>query len=226
MKLFKKLTDRQIEILKSKNLPISWLKLSSIQKESISAIEEMLEYVEAKYNKKFCYNGYTRANAFYGDDEVLYTYAEGSDPATSTFSVERTKDGFKDGYGWVIQAPIVQADMEKRLGHLFEGLTYKMFVELTGVADDGHVKTAHIFLYVENASENQSETIMDGFIAEIQGDPIDFAIVLYSLKEGIVPKLDKKDHNNSFWSEDINNMYRSNRIIRKKSISGWEKNER
>ena len=228
MSLFKshKLNERQCEILASKNLPTKWGKLSFTQREAIAAIEEMLQYVEAKYNKKFCYNGYTAKNALFGDEEALFTYAEGDDPATSTFSVERTEDGFTDGYAWVTQAPIVQADIEKRFGKIFAGETYKIFAEITGVADDGHVKAVDILLYIENTSEEKIEKSMDLVVKEIDGDKIDYDFLLYWLKDGILPKMDKKNHQDCFEGEDINGMYSSNRIYIRDAERGWVKYDR
>lgn len=52
------LNDRQIDILLSEDLPTEWNKLTPNQQKSIQAIEEMLEYLENKYDKEFIYAGY------------------------------------------------------------------------------------------------------------------------------------------------------------------------
>lgn len=220
-----KLNERQCEILASKNLPTKWRKLSFTQREAITAIEEMLQYVEAKYNKKFCYNGYTAKNALFGDEEALFTYAEGDDPATSTFSVERTEDGFTDGYAWVTQAPIVQADIEERFGKIFAGETYKIFAAITGVADDGHVKAVDIYLYIENTSEEKIEKSMDLVAKEVDDDKIYYDFTLYWLKDGFLSKMDKKNHKDCFEIDDIIDMYLSSRIYIRDTERGWVKDE-
>lgn len=224
--LFHRLNARQRDILKSKDLPTSWIKLQYNQKKAIVAIEEMLQYVEKKYNKKFCYNGYTAAMPLFGDDECLYTYAEGDDPQTSTFSVERTEDGFTDSYAWVYQLPVVQAEIEERLGKIFEGESYKMFTELLGVADDGHVKSADVTVYVEKSSEERLDKCMDAVVAELKKDNkygIDFYI--YFIKEGLLHKMNEKNQEDIVDIDDIYKMYTSTRIDREKIEKGWEKHD-
>ena len=224
--LFHKLNARQREILKAKDLPTSWIKLQYNQKKAIVAIEEMLQYVEKKYNKKFCYNGYTAAMPLFGDDECLYTYAEGDDPETSTFSVERTEDGFTDGYAWVCQLPVVQAEVEERLGKIFEGESYKMFVELTGVDDDGRVKAVDVCTYIEKATEEKLDTIIEKIVTELNKEKdyiVDF--IMYSYREGLIQGMTTKNHKDICDSDDIIVAYFSDEIDRRNAGCGWYKND-
>lgn len=52
------LTERQISILEQENLPVDYEKLSVSQKKSIMAMEELLVYLEDKYDVSFSYVGY------------------------------------------------------------------------------------------------------------------------------------------------------------------------
>jgi hypothetical protein len=224
--LFHRLNARQKEILKSKDLPTNWLKLSYSQKKAIVAIGEMLEYVEKKYNKKFCYNGYTASMPLFGDEEALFVYAEGDDPATSTFSVERAEHGFKDGYAWVTQQPVVQAEMEERLGKIFEGESYKLFVILTGVADDGHVKAAHIYIYIEEVTEEKLEEYLDLVAAELKKDQErEINLGLYLYKKGIIQDMNLKNHKKICSDYDPLQTYSSYEVDRREKGCGWEKDD-
>ena len=130
------LNERQCKILQDMDLPTDWHELGYKQRESIVAIEEMLEYLENKYNKTFIYKGYRYPDPLYNDEESLLAYAEGDDPDTQTISVTRTEDGFEDTYDWVLAAPKYQEEMEEKLAPVFEGQTYKVFTIPTGVKDE------------------------------------------------------------------------------------------
>lgn len=217
-----KLNERQLEILRSKDLPTEWKQLTTIQRQSIVAIEEMLEYVEKKYKKPFCYAGYRRRNPLFMDEESLLCYAQGDDPDIDCFTVKREKIGFRDGYAWVTQTRVVQKEMEDKLSGIFEGQKYKMFVELTGVSDEGEVKCFHIYIYLENTDLSVTEQLMDKVILAITGDSRVHNINMYCFGESIVDKITAKEHNRCFDLDDIVIHYMSHEKDREKGI-GWTK---
>ena len=91
------LNARQKAILETEGLATDYEKLSSSQQKSIIAIEELLNLVEKKYNKKFCYAGYISGGDM--ECETLIAYPEGGDKELDQFKVERNEDGtFKDTY--------------------------------------------------------------------------------------------------------------------------------
>ena len=222
-KIFKhKLTTRQKEILERTKLPNNWEELSTYHRRIIKRIEKMIKYLEKKYGKKFYYKGYVPGNKLFLDEEYMVAYAEGDDPETGCFSVEPKGLGFSDGYAWVTQAPIVQKEMEEKLAGIFEGQKYKMFVELTGVSDEGEVKCFHIYIYLENTDLSVTEQLMDKVILAITGDSRVHSIDMYCFGESIVDKITAKEHNRCFDLEDIVIHYMSHEKDREKGI-GWTK---
>ena len=181
-----KLNERQLEILRSKDLPTEWKQLTTIQRQSIVAIEEMLEYVEKKYKKPFCYAGYRRSNPLFMDEESLLCYAQGDDPDIDCFTVKREKIGFRDGYAWVTQTRVVQKEMEDKLSGIFEGQKYKMFVKLTGVSDEGVVEAFSTTIYIDNSDSVVTDSIMEKIVSIISDEPRYCKIYMYSFKKPVV----------------------------------------
>ncbi|MCR4566655.1 MAG: hypothetical protein K5769_01280 [Pseudobutyrivibrio sp.] len=208
------LNERQISILRSKDLPIDWDKLTEGQQQSIVAIEEMLEYLENKYQKTFCYAGYRRENPLFFDKESLLAYAEGDDPESECFTVERAENGFTDRYAWVVQSPIVQKEMEEKLEGIFEGQKYKMFVKLTGVSGEGVVESLHIYIYIENTSMAKTDELMEKTTIAISGDSRVHDIDMYCFDKQVVEAMTDKNHQGSFDIDDIVLHYKSDEINR------------
>lgn len=93
------INDRQKAILSLVGLPDSYEKLTSSQKKSINSIEQMLQYLDKKYEKSFCYAGYS--NGIY-ERQWLMAYAEGENPKVDVFNVVVEDDGrFNDDYPWI-----------------------------------------------------------------------------------------------------------------------------
>jgi len=220
-----KLNERQLEILRSKDLPTEWKQLTTIQRQSIVAIEEMLEYVEKKYEKPFCYAGYRRRNPLFMDEESLLCYAQGDDPDIDCFTVKREKIGFRDGYAWVTQTRVVQKEMEEKLAGILEGQKYKMFVELTGVSDEGVVKWIDICIYIDNKDISVTDSIMDKIVETLSDESREWDLTMYCFKKPVVDSIPVKEHNRSFELDDVHCMYDSNRVDRREG-RGWERNDR
>ena len=85
------LNSRQIQILEDQGLPQNYSELLFSQKKAIVAIEELLSYVESKYDIEFCYAGYVEASVL--EAERLIVYPAGGTESTDCFSITRSSDG-------------------------------------------------------------------------------------------------------------------------------------
>ena len=84
----RELSERQKEILRSMDLPDNYNSLTNRQKTSIIAIEDMMVYLENKYEKKFIYDGYVADGV---DGEYLTAICE-DDPYGRIITVNRLVD--------------------------------------------------------------------------------------------------------------------------------------
>ena len=223
-KIFKhRLTTRQKEILERTKLANnSWEELSTYHRRIIKRIEKMLKYLEKKYGKKFYYNGYVPENKIFLDEEYMVAYAEGDDPEVDCFSVEPKGFGFTDEYAWVIQTPIVQKEMEEKLAGIFEGQKYKMFVELTGVSDEGVVLCFDIYIYIENSDFSKTDELMEKTIVAIEDDSRIHDVDMYCFEKAVVDSITEKEHKRSFDTEDIVSHYMSDLFYRGKGTR-WKR---
>lgn len=215
------LNERQCEILWSMDLPAEWDELTLRQQESIVAIEEMLEYLEDKYDKEFVYAGYRYPDPLFNDEESLLAYAKGDDPDTQTISVTRTEDGFEDTYDWVLLAPKYQAEMEEKLAPILEGQTYKMYTELTGVKD-GKVTAADVNIYIESVDLDVSNKLMDNIVNTLSDEASVDVIRMYRFSDRITSNMNKKNYEDCFDLDDIKTLYRSSKQNRNKNGRRWE----
>lgn len=96
------LTPRQEEIVKDE-FNVSYEELSGKQKEDIAAIEELLQYLESKYNREFCYEGYLEKGIQI--TETLYAYPKGSEEllVTVTRTIEAGEERIDDNYESLIR---------------------------------------------------------------------------------------------------------------------------
>lgn len=102
------LNDRQKEILIEEGLPTDINELTDSQKESISRIEEMLTYVEEKYDKTFCYYGYSNGDEA---EESLTVYEEIMGNG-KRFMITVDENGlFEDDYAWIYVQSIISEDI-------------------------------------------------------------------------------------------------------------------
>ncbi|MCR5196485.1 MAG: hypothetical protein K6D38_09205 [Pseudobutyrivibrio sp.] len=100
-----KLNERQVAILREMEMPTEWEELDSYQQDCIKSIEDMLEYLEKKYDKEFCYGGYKAADWMDNEQEELLAYAKGDNRETDCFAVRPTKFGYEDDYPTVYLWP-------------------------------------------------------------------------------------------------------------------------
>ena len=149
------LNQRQIAILEKEGKPTEWSKLQSYEKKSIQAIEEMLVYLENKYNKEFCYGYFKMADFITGEPDSLLAYAKGDDPEKDLFEVHKEDEKFVDDYGKILSADGFQADVDNTVKELLSGYEYKLFTSIGTVDDNNKVLAASIFLFISYEKENE-----------------------------------------------------------------------
>ena len=150
------LNQRQIEILEKEGKPTKWSKLQSYEKQSIQTIEEMLVYLENKYNKEFCYAYFKMADFITGESDSLLAYAKGDDPETDLFEV-CIKDGqFVDDYGIILSADGFQADAENTVKELLNGYEYKLFTDVGEVDEKSKVLSGCVDIFIAYGEEDEN----------------------------------------------------------------------
>lgn len=131
------LTARQIEILEDGGLPAKYEELSLRQKTAIRAIEEMLCYLEEKYDAEFIYLGYVPAGVMdeehllacrsdMSSKEVVSVYRQNDEEATGKFT---------DDFPNILARPLYQARIEDYVSGRFEENTFKVFMDGTNVME-------------------------------------------------------------------------------------------
>lgn len=103
------MTERQKEILTHAGLPADYDKLTDSQKSAITSIEDMLTWLEDKYQQEFCYVSYVPGGTL--EKEHLEAYPAESSEA-DTVTVYRTyEDGsyqYEDNFGEVLIRPVYE----------------------------------------------------------------------------------------------------------------------
>ncbi len=123
----KKITfnDRQIKILEEMKLSTNVDKLKNRQIAVIKRIEEILQYLEQKYDEKFEYVGYVEKSKL--ENEYLLAVPEGGNKNTDTFRVECDNDEFYDEYLEQLLRPTYEKKMCKCLSAIIESVDLKIY---------------------------------------------------------------------------------------------------
>ena len=85
------LTERQKRILRERHLPENYRELTALQKESIRTIEELLQYLETKYDRTFVFEEYHPPSVL-EPDTVSMLFRE-EDTGTRSAVIRRTISG-------------------------------------------------------------------------------------------------------------------------------------
>lgn len=126
------LTERQKEILTEIGLPTDYAELSDREKSAIVAIEDMLTYLENKYNEPFIYIGYVEGRDL--EQEHLTAFPENgsmNDEVTVYRTYEDGEFTCTDNYVNILAAPVYQKAMEQYVSNYFTGAA--LFTEVTDV---------------------------------------------------------------------------------------------
>lgn len=90
------LSERQKRILAENGLPIEYDELRISQRSAIMAIEEMLCYVEEKYDTSFSYAGYIAASPL--EKEHMLAFPTSGSKMSDTFTITKNGDTYEDDY--------------------------------------------------------------------------------------------------------------------------------
>lgn len=169
------LTDRQKEILEAGGLPTDYEELSLSQKGAIVAIEELLTYLEEKYNIEFTYLGYVPQALM--DKEHLTACPAGGLPS-DVVTVYRWYDGdgqavIEDDYKCLIARPWYQAALESFFGDTFQPGTFQVYTKVTdaddGISEETVLKDASAEIYVLIDEKTCEQEQLESF-AKVFGD--------------------------------------------------------
>lgn len=151
------LNERQIEILLKHNIIPD--KMTSKQKEYIVLIEEMLVYVEAKYNTKICYTNFHPSGPFNSSYDVVCAYPEGGDPDWDFFEIRHENGVITDDYDCLLARPEYEERIEKLLDEVLveDGCEYKYREEIGKVDTEGKATSAHLLIYIRGVEESEYE---------------------------------------------------------------------
>ncbi len=158
------LNERQKKILRKKGLPTDYYELNPYYMLEITRCEEMLEYLDKKYNSTFVYVDYSTGNL----GETLDAYDE-NDPNKGLITVETVEgDEFKDDYDSV------------KLGYEIEDEITSYFDEHLG--KDRTKVYCSCAIFDEKAEEEFEKCSSDNCIF-INGEGKDYDEIEQSVKE-------------------------------------------
>ena len=123
------LTQRQKDILTEQVLPTEYTELSAAQQKAIAAIEEMLSFVEKKYNTSFSYAGYSAQSSL--EQEHMRAFPTSGDKETDSFTITKTDDGYEDDYINVATNAIYVDYVYDGIKTILPNTEIKVFAEIT-----------------------------------------------------------------------------------------------
>lgn len=164
------LTERQKDILTQEGLPTNYDDLSLLQKSAITAIGDMLDYIENKYSHQFMYLGYVAAGPL--EKEHLDVYPVGKS-SRDVVTVYRDYVGgeyvYSDNYPLLEANTLYQEAMESFFNS-YAGVEYKAYVNVTSSEEDA---AANSIISVSSASNYvfvNSQTCNEIFFSSIVDD--------------------------------------------------------
>ena len=123
------LNQRQKDILTEQGLSTEYTELSASQQKAIVAIEEMLVYVEKKYNTSFSYAGYSAQSSL--EKEHMRAFPTSGDKETDSFTITKTDAGYEDDYINVAANAIYVAYVSDGIKTILPDTEIKVFAEIT-----------------------------------------------------------------------------------------------
>ncbi len=158
------LNERQKEILRKEGLPTEYEELTLSQKAAIEAIENLLVYLEEKYEDTFSYSGYVAQSTV----EEEHLIAECSQGTVTVY--RRYVDGgwsYEDDYAEVCAVPKYKELIDERVSQYFASGTYKVFVMVNRMTSETQIPflgasgTSYIFV-----DESVGKEKFDEFVSE------------------------------------------------------------
>ncbi|MCR4997995.1 MAG: hypothetical protein K6A61_11935 [Butyrivibrio sp.] len=209
------LNQRQIAILEKEGKPTKWSKLRSYEKQSIQTIEEMLVYLENKYNKEFCYAYFKMADFITGESDSLLAYAKGDNPETDLFEVHEEEGKFVDDYGIILSADSFQAEVDNTVKELLSGYEYRLFTDVGSVDDNNKVLGASVELFIAYPKDDEN-LVHELQKAAFTGVESDISLTVYYVNNDFLDGLTKYN-----WEDRYNDELIIARYFEEASI--WRK---
>ncbi|NJE73938.1 hypothetical protein E0L15_04855 [Pseudoflavonifractor sp. SW1122] len=123
------LTQRQKDILIEQGLSTEYAELSVAQQEAIVEIENMLCYVENKYNIAFSYAGYSAQGPL--EQEHMRAFPTSGNKETDSFTITKTDDGYEDDYINIAANPMFVSYVSDGIKAILPNTEVKVFAEIT-----------------------------------------------------------------------------------------------
>lgn len=204
------LTQRQIQILSEVGLPVEYEKLSSNQKNDIMVIEQMLSYLDKKYNCIAEYVDFARAGVLNSDE--LTAKVNGQVVTVFRKYVENTYV-YEDNYA----EQAATESYEKALGDYFEGKGIKtlIFAEIDQVGSDannilkGTNGAAFVFVAADMATDAFKEMVdmyAQWYASQLDGTP-------NTTRFYLVDEMTILDINRENYEDCLQEVAKENRLI-------------
>ena len=158
------LNKRQESILSKQGLPTNFNELTASQQNAIVAIEDMLQYVENKYDTSFSYAGYSPEG--YMEKEHMRAYPSDGDMQTDSFTISKTETGYTDDYIHVAINTDFSSYICENVQPFALGAEVKVYSEITETllrevpSDmwefDGNVESS-IWIFIDGATYEEKE---------------------------------------------------------------------
>ncbi|MDE6952560.1 MAG: hypothetical protein K2P09_01965 [Erysipelotrichales bacterium] len=158
------LNERQKEILFKEGLSTNYEELELSQQMAIVAIEDMLKYVENKYDIPFKYSGYIAASPL--EPEQLKAYPVLKDKVGDRITVTKTDEGYEDDYISIASNDIYTSYILTGIQDLIPETMIKVYTEITKtsllkVPEDGKdfdgTTEAAIFVFIDGATCSEDD---------------------------------------------------------------------
>lgn len=168
------LTERQKQILEEVGLPTDYDALTMKQKSSIQAIEEMLRYLETKYDDSFSYEGYVASSNL--EKEHLIVRPE-SYPHLGSVTVYRTYESgafvYLDDYSSLLAKPMYENAVDHWLSQSLDQEQYIVFSDISfanQTVDEEHILSqasaaTYVMIAQDACSEERLEAITNDYAA-------------------------------------------------------------
>ena len=165
------MTSRQEDILISLGLPVDWEKLTLRQKDAIVAIEEMMAFVEKKYNEEFMFVSYEEEGV--NHIEMLTLCPINGVIGLDSFAVWRETDSdkecFKDEYYVAKGRKTIERIIKTEIVNNTSFEAVKVYVVVLSASEDGFVNDSieSIDARISGVVFIEAETIIEDELNEV-----------------------------------------------------------
>ena len=205
--------EQQKEIMRETGLSGDYSALTDTQKSAVTSIEDMLTWMEGKYQQKFCYVSYAPGDAI--EQEHLKVYPEQGDES-DIVTVYRTYENrlyrYEDDYGAILTRPAYEEQIRTFAEKYLPSEGIKIYTEIknggSSVADAEPVLnevSAVTYIFMDNALcseqyETFLEAVPDWLTENCQGVPA--GIYLRMTESEAWQQIDRSDYEDKL-REDV-----------------------